>query len=412
MNQLLFRQEAVEHRRQRLLGEVHIARPKAQRIYFLVLLIILSFFVALVAIGEYAERQQVSGYLRPVGGFINITSLQSGVVTGVAVAEGDVVHAGHPLINVSSETYLGPGLGVRAAGLAEMDRQAQDLSGQIEQLDREQQLESMRIAQRRETVESQLDSLRSRATLQRQQLTLTSEQVEAFERLIGEGYVTGTELRRHQIAHLASRQVLAEIGQAIEVAVDELASLSIEAEQGDLARAGERAELSMRLSEIAQRRAEISSQMSQDLVAPVSGRVAFLRVSPGQAISAGQLLAMLLPAEAPLELELLVPTESVGRLRPGLPVRLRYRAFPYRRYGVQNGTLESISQGVLASEEINLLTDIPGPVYSAIVSLDHQSIEWRSETFPLVAGMLVDADVVIDRYDFWRFLVESVFPST
>jgi Cation efflux system protein CusB domain 1 len=56
-----------------------------------------------------------------------------------------------------------------------------------------------------------------------------------------------------------------------------------------------------------------------------------------------------------MQAELLAPSTSIGFLRPGQRVLLRYSAFPYQKFGEYWGTVTEISRAALQTEELKAL---------------------------------------------------------
>jgi hypothetical protein len=76
-------------------------------------------------------------------------------------------------------------------------------------------------------------------------------------------------------------------------------------------------------------------------------------------------------------------------LREGLPVKLKFNAFPYQRYGLIDGTLEYISpadQAVGPNKQ---------PVYEGRVRLAQDYYEVARPHYPLHYGMTATAEIVV-----------------
>jgi membrane fusion protein len=91
----LFRQEAIDHRRQRLYGEVVISQPVRHAVLTTALALITVVGLAYLILGTYARTETVPGYLAPVGGLAQIHAVWGGTVERVLVAEGDGVVKDH-----------------------------------------------------------------------------------------------------------------------------------------------------------------------------------------------------------------------------------------------------------------------------------------------------------------------------
>lgn len=60
-----------------------------------------------------------------------------------------------------------------------------------------------------------------------------------------------------------------------------------------------------------------------------------------------------------LEAELLVPSRPIGFVAPRATVLLRYQAFPYEKFGHQQGRLSRVSRSALGPSELGSLIGNP-----------------------------------------------------
>jgi len=408
MTQQLFRPEAIEHRRQRLLGDIVLTQPPLHAaVTFLIVGAVLCAALAL-AIGSYSRTERVQGYLRPTGGFIWVVAAEAGTVLSVGVSDGENIDTGQPLLTVATEAYLSSGDTLATIQLGELDKQHGDLEARrLINLQRSD-VEVERIARKRTQLESHLHNLKSRSALQNKITSMARAQVETFESLREQGYYSVTQLREHKSHMLAAMQMQAEIDSLISQTTAEIDELSTAAASTQLDLAQERKEIELLMSEVAQRRTEVSRDSSFVLKAPVTGQITALRATPGQTVSKGQTLLAILPNGEPLEAELLVPSQSVGRLQPGLEVKLRYKPFPHRRYGVYTGRLSTIAHSPVDTNDLVAPVEPEISVYPVSVKLDRQTVEWREGTLPLRAGMVLEADIVLEREPLWRVVFGSL----
>ena len=77
----LFRQEALDHKRDTWLGEVLITRPTSFGVLTAMFLCIALGTLIYLGWGEYTKKARVSGYLVPDQGLLKIFSQQTGAVT-------------------------------------------------------------------------------------------------------------------------------------------------------------------------------------------------------------------------------------------------------------------------------------------------------------------------------------------
>jgi membrane fusion protein len=130
-----------------------------------------------------------------------------------------------------------------------------------------------------------------------------------------------------------------------------------------------------------------------------------IAINRGQSVAADATLATVLPKGSGMHVELLVPTRAIGFVRPGQEVVLRYEAFPYERFGQYHGVITDVSRSVWTQgERVGPLT-AKEPVYRIDVKLDRQNVSALGQDYALRAGMLVSADLLLER----RTLLEWIF---
>ena len=106
----------------------------------------------------------------------------------------------------------------------------------------------------------------------------------------------------------------------------------------------------------------------------------------------------------------------MGFLRPGQRVLLRYEAFPYQKFGHQEGTVAVVSRSALSPAELPAsvagLAHLAGktdPVYRVTVALSSQSVRAYGSAVDLSPGMQLDADVVLENRRLVEWMLEPLF---
>jgi hemolysin D len=126
------------------------------------------------------------------------------------------------------------------------------------------------------------------------------------------------------------------------------------------------------------------------IVAPVSGVVTDLSsTQPGDKVQANAPLGGIAPSKSRSVVKVEIAENDRAFLREGLPVKLKFNAFPYQRYGVINGTLEYVSPATRPSLETKL------PVYEARISLERDYYQVAGTRYPLRYGMTAAAEIVV-----------------
>ena len=126
------------------------------------------------------------------------------------------------------------------------------------------------------------------------------------------------------------------------------------------------------------------------IVAPVDGVITDVTsTQPGDKIQANAPLGGIAPRNARPILKIEILENDRGFLREGLPVQMKFNAFPYQRYGLLRGTLQYISPATkpsLASKQ---------PVYEGRVTLEQLEVKVGETRYPLRYGMTAVAEIVV-----------------
>ncbi|MBX9400438.1 HlyD family efflux transporter periplasmic adaptor subunit [Lysobacter sp. BMK333-48F3] len=411
MHDDLFRREALDARRQRWLGRIRLPLSRLGTAMAVLAMALLLSLIALFGFGRYTRTERVEGVLVPRDGLLAVTSPAAGVLLRATVAEGQPVRRGQALLEISTELdspALRAGIGAAVgAGLAE---QRTRLLADRDALERDRGTEQANLDQR-------LAAAKRRIDLAQDQLALRQEQAEQARRLAAQVEPLRGDKLLSEVQWQQYRDTLAEAQARVQAAQRE--RLDALREQADAQ--AERQRLPLRLSERRNRIERELADVAQDdarnegrrrlaVLAPRDGRVSGLALVEGQAVAPGQRLLHLLPPQAPLLAELWVPDRAIGLIAPGTAVRLRYRAFPYQRYGVHDGQVVEIARGALSPDEIRTRSGlrVEAPAWRVLVALDRQRIGAHA----LQAQMRVDADLVLERRRLYEFVFAPLALAT
>jgi len=126
------------------------------------------------------------------------------------------------------------------------------------------------------------------------------------------------------------------------------------------------------------------------IVAPVDGVVTEVTsTQPGDKIQANAPLGGIAPRNARPILKIEIAENDRGFLREGLPVQMKFNAFPYQRYGLMRGTLQFISPATRPSAQTRQ------PVYEGRVTLEQLEYQVGDSRYPLRYGMTALAEIVV-----------------
>jgi hemolysin D len=172
---------------------------------------------------------------------------------------------------------------------------------------------------------------------------------------------------------------------------------------GDLAEAERKAAGLERDLERAERRTKL-----QVLTAPVDGIVQQLSVhTVGGVVTPAQQLAVVVPSDAPLEIEASVSNRDIGFVHVGQEAQIKVDTFNFTRYGLLSGRVLNVSQDAIARDapqdkgrentpEAGGTSSEPKDQqlnYSARVSLDQTKLPIEDAVASLAPGMAVTVEI-------------------
>lgn len=401
----LFRPAALAAQRAEVLGTVSLASPVSFWMLSAVLAALAASLVAFAWLGEYTAHRTLQGRVMPLDGVVEVTSPQAGVLLERRVAAGDRVSAGEPLFVVSGERTSASYGATQAAIAEQLERQRASLLAQSAETLALERTERESLAARLVALEHESRALEAALRAQSESAALAAAAAERAARLQELGYLSLEQAAQKQAALLEQRTrvtALEREGAALARARAELT--------GRLATLGpqyakELAEIERALGTTELDRAANEAQRAVLVTAPRAGVVTAVAAELGQAVEPATLLASVVPEDARLVAELYAPSRAVGFVEVGDDVRLRHAAFPYQKFGHARGTVVEVAATPLAGG-----AGTRGePVYRVLVALDSERVLAYGVERPLLAGMSVEADVLLDTRKIYEWLFEPLF---
>ncbi|KWE96311.1 anibiotic ABC transporter [Burkholderia ubonensis] len=411
MSDSLFRPEALDASKGKLIGTVALYSPPYRWLLIAIVAVIAVSVAVFMVLGTYTKRERVMGQLVPSAGVLNVSPPVTGTVERIEVREGQRVRAGDPLITVSAEvaTSLGDAREmVRTQLETQRERLRSDLSGQTVLAE-----EAIRgLKDRAATLERQLRELQMQHTHRVRQVELARSQLEKLSMMRTQGYASNSQVDQQEASVLDAEARLQDSVRAQLDVQGQLIQARQQLREQPLNARQQRNEMGRKLAETEQAIVENEARRSVVLRAPADGVVGAILFKVGQIINAGQTAASVLPADGRLEAQLMVPSRAIGFIHPGQTVVLRYEAYPYQKFGQQYGRVSGISRSALSPQEVATLTGQPNVQeqhYRLTVTLDRQDIAVYDRTERLRPGMALDADLLLDRRTLIEWVLEPIY---
>lgn len=369
---------------------------------------IVGIVAVFIATAEYARKETAVGSLVTSGGAVRVAAMRGGVVADLKVAEGDRVAAGQPLFTVSSQQQLEAGGTLDRAVLASLETQVAVLKEQIASDPDRVAMERRRLETAIASVRAEREALNAQRDIMEARVQAAAERQRTFAGLVERGSATRAALQEIEEALLSQRQSLADLDRQVAAIEKELGQVQLQREQLPVQQAERLAGWRLSLADRERQQAEVQAQGAQVITAPVSGKVTALQIRAGQVVDPNRPLLTLLPDGPGLKAEVYVPSRAIGFVAPGQAVRLMVDAFPFQRFGTVSGTVETVSQAVLAPGDVLGRVVLTEPAYRATIRLDRQSIDAFGQPVDLQPDMTLKADIVLEGRSLLAWLFEPI----
>ncbi|MES2264615.1 MAG: HlyD family efflux transporter periplasmic adaptor subunit [Pseudomonadota bacterium] len=409
----LFREEAIAHKSQRFHGAVILTRtwsyPALTAFFCAIMLAVITFALTF----GFTRKETVSGMVVPDHGLIRLAAPQSGLVTRIHVAEGQAVRAGDALFVLSSERTSVQG-DTQAAVNDTLASRIEHLRRELDQQGLQTGNKQLELGQRLDNLGASLRQLDGELVLQRRKVQIVRDLSSRFTELAAEGGVT---------QNAASQKAAELIEQEARLSALELQRLGLQRELAVLVASRtdlplqtgrEASQLRRGIEELKQQATESEAKRQLVVRADQTGRVAGIVVDQGQAVTAEQRIATLLPDGSKLEAELYVPTRAAGFVHAGTEVLLRYDAYPYQKFGQFRGRVREISLTTIPLGELQRngaspqLAGSSEPVYRVRVQLDAQDVMAAGRAHALKPGMQLSATLVLEHRTLAEWALEPL----
>ena len=391
-------------------------------LYFIMLIV--GIVLPWAMLSKVDETGSARGKLEPQGQVFAVDAPVSGTVDEVFVSEGELVDSQQPLLSLESEPVEN-----------ELEQIQTQLEGQKQELAQLKLLKNQLVltvnTQKQQNTaqlfekQAQLDRAKQEVEHSQTALNLAAKaneeaqrEVQRFIEAKNEGIVSEIQVVEQQDEARERERLLEQANsdrqQAQLRAIEQQKSYQSLTHSGNIAVLRGQEQLKEIEQQIVSLNAQIKSnqsklaglnyQLEQRVVkSPVDGSIFQLPAQErGTVIEPGGLVAEIAPHESPLVLKAqMIPTES-GSLERGMPVKMKFDAYPFQDYGVVEGELVSISP-------TTKLVDTPqgkAESYELEVKLDRDYIQAKNKRVDLRAGQTATAEVIVRQRRLIDFVLD------
>lgn len=360
------------------------------------------------------QTGQAKGRLEPSGKTIQLDAPVAGTVAEVKVEAGETVKRGQVLLVFESDLTQTELQQAQSRLEGQRDRRNQQalMQPHLQTALRTQQLHSQaqvseQIAQLNQ-IQQQLAAAEAARVLEKSRLEIARNKHQRYQVLWQAGAVSTNQLEEIKAEQLESQRLVEQADAAVKQAKTEIEKQQSASDR--IARMGElsvlngqqqleevQVQLSTAEAEIEQTENQIKAlqfQLQQQVVrAPQDGTVFQMSVAhAGTVLQPGQTVAQIAPQNAPLILRAQMPSPESGFLKVGMPVKVKFDAYPFQDYGVVEGRLRWISPDSKTTEiQPNIQT------FELEIAIDHPQIQMRDKHITLTPGQTATAEVIVQQ---------------
>lgn len=409
----LFRHQALASQQPKWMGDIVLIRPISFTFLTIVAVALASIVCAFLIWGTYTKRSTVIGQLTPDTGLLKIYVPQPGIVLEKHVAEGQAVKTGDILYVLSSERQSSRLGDTQAAISNQVEQRQASLRDEMQKTRSLQQEEQAGLIKKIDALKNELNQLASQIEGQQDRVKLSEETVARYQGLLDQDYISKEQLQLKQEEWLDQKARLQSlrrdrisIGRELSAQQTELAGLSLK-HQNQIA------QIERLLSSTGQELTESEAKRRLVIAATQAGIATAVIAEVGQSVDGSRPLVSIVPQGASLRADLYAPSRAIGFVKPGDKVLIRYQAYPYQKFGHQEGAVEAVAKTALPTTELNGLPNPQGnnsePLYRVSVKLAAQTVNAYGQPQPLQAGMLLDADVLQEKRRLYEWVLEPLY---
>lgn len=408
----LFRQEAIEFQRyHRQWGQVALLQPLSTKLLSWLLTAALALVIVFLSVANYARKETVIGYLAPTSGTAQIFVPRQGTIEAIYVEQGQQIREGQPLLRVATNEVAADGEEINTVKLETLTRQRDFLTRQITAEEQRTSSERERLTALIRGLETEMSQLQAQIAIQSERAKLAESLAASAAQLSSRGYMSDADRKRRQEAVLEQKQNLSSLSQQLAARQNQVTETRYSLEQLPTVMADKIQLVRNELSLTEQRIAEAKGRRAYVIRAPTAGRVSTLQATLGRTADPRNLQLEIVPTGSALQAELYVPTRASGFVEAGQRVRILYDAFPYQKFGTYTGRISKASQTILTSSDISGPVSLKEPAYRVTAALDRPDVDAYGKKMPLQAGMLLRADIILERRSLLRWLLDPLLSA-
>ncbi|MCB5309646.1 HlyD family secretion protein [Yersinia massiliensis] len=412
---MLFRKEVLAAKSARDIGPVVVISPIPLQVVAITAFIVFITIILFAYFASYTKKATLPGFIFPKDGIVKVYAPQPSRVIKLLTHEGAQVNKGDLLyiLNRESSSQLGQtDILVRT----ELENQHSRMADNHINLTNQLLAIENNLKNQIEESDKTRSILNKKIIIQKKKIALLLEKQTRFKEMHKSGYVSNQELDDNQLVVL-SEQTNLDTLYLEEKSLDKQRLDAISYKNEQTASYKDRInQLENTISEVKNQLVRNESNENSYIYAPISGTATSILSQVGQYVDASKPLLVVIPEHEPLVAFLYATSKSVGFIKQNDSVRIRYKSFPYEKFGQYTGTVTHISKTAMS---LNDAVDFNIPasnasegLYKVTISLDKQYVNTYGKKTALVSGMEIDADVYLETRRLYEWVLDPLYSIT
>ncbi|WP_145579304.1 HlyD family secretion protein [Yersinia massiliensis] len=412
---MLFRKEVLAAKSARDIGPVVVISPIPLQVVAITAFIVFITIILFAYFASYTKKATLPGFIFPKDGIVKVYAPQPSRVIKLLTHEGAQVNKGDLLyiLNRESSSQLGQtDILVRT----ELENQHSRMADNHINLTNQLLAIENNLKNQIEESDKTRSILNKKIIIQKKTIALLLEKQTRFKEMHKSGYVSNQELDDNQLVVL-SEQTNLDTLYLEEKSLDKQRLDAISYKNEQTASYKDRInQLENTISEVKNQLVRNESNENSYIYAPISGTATSILSQVGQYVDASKPLLVVIPEHEPLVAFLYATSKSVGFIKQNDSVRIRYKSFPYEKFGQYTGTVTHISKTAMS---LNDAVDFNIPasnasegLYKVTISLDKQYVNTYGKKTALVSGMEIDADVYLETRRLYEWVLDPLYSIT
>jgi hemolysin D len=129
------------------------------------------------------------------------------------------------------------------------------------------------------------------------------------------------------------------------------------------------------------------------------------KLSVGSVLKEGDPFITLAPLRSAVEAEVHIATRDIGFVRPGDGATVKFDAFSFVEHGTAAGRVDWISEGAFSQDDNGSPVE---PYYKARIALAEVKLNAVPDSFRLVPGMTLTADIIVGSRSVFMYVLKGV----